>query len=236
MLARLHQTEMTVRQLQAFAAGDAAEDRNARRLHGPAQQLPVSCAAGAVEDDSRDLHPGVEARESVNERGDRRRHARGVDHQHHRPTGAPRQVGGRTAPVRSAVEQAHHAFHDDGGRIALQVHDQRGQGSVRHGPSVEVMADAATGRGVVRGVDVVRPHLAGGDGDARVTQAPQQRQRQGGLPATRPGRGDDDSAAQSRIPGDATACPFERSVVRSAPVHVSSAPHQSIVGHSVYNA
>ena len=209
VLARLHQAEMTVRQLQAFAAGDAAEDRNADGLHGPAQQLPVPCAAGAVEDDARDLQSGVEARESVNERGDRCRHARGVDHQHHRPAGAPRQVGGRTAAVRSAIEQAHHAFHHDGGRVALQVRDQRRHRAVRHAPGIEVVAGPTAGRGVVGGVDVVGPHLGGGDGDARVAQDSQQRKRQGGLAASRPGCRDDDSAAHGRNPGRATALPAE---------------------------
>ena len=90
VLSGLDQSEMTIRQRQAFAAGDAAEDWNAHRLHGAAQQLPVPCAAGAVEDDAGDLDPGVVAREPVHQRRDRRRHARGIHDQHHRPTRAPR--------------------------------------------------------------------------------------------------------------------------------------------------
>ena len=54
-LARLHQAQMALRQRQAVAARQRADDRDAERLDRLGREAAMPLAADPVEDDARDL-------------------------------------------------------------------------------------------------------------------------------------------------------------------------------------
>ena len=171
VLARLHQPQMPLGQGERRLARHQAQYRQLgqRRRHRRRQHGSVALAADAVEDDASDAHLRPVAGEAVHEGRRARPLAADVDHQHHRPAGDRRQVGGGAGlgpPVgECAVEQAHDALAEHQLGALGRFGHQRRQGLVSHGPGVEIDAAAATGGGVEGRVDVVRPRLGGGDGD-----------------------------------------------------------------------
>jgi len=131
--------------------------------------------------------------EATQERGGRGRLATHIDHQHHRPAGQRRNVGGRSGAVHRAVEQPHHAFAEDEFRAVLNRPQQARDRRRPHRPGIEVRAIPPARRGVKSGVDVIGPDLEGRHRHPVAAEAPQQRQGDGRLSAARGGRRNDEA-------------------------------------------
>ena len=89
------QPEMSRRHGERVLTVDGTEDRDSGRLDGGSQQLRVVLGADLVEDHAGQADAGVECREPVQQRGDRRADPRRGDDQDDRSVEEPCDVGRR---------------------------------------------------------------------------------------------------------------------------------------------
>src|SRR5262249_61585474 len=103
----LYQPEMAFGQRKICIAGERAEDWNAERGNGFANEQAMTFAADAIEHHAGDANGGIVGREAADERSGRLRLARDVEDEQHRQSetrgaggGRPRgpSGGGRTPP------------------------------------------------------------------------------------------------------------------------------------------
>ena len=190
MLGGLDQAEMPFGERQPIAPRQAAEHGETERRRRLAQQPGVARAADPVEDHRRGPHLGVELAKAQQQCAGRLRHAAGVDHQHHRPAGQRRQLGGRAGAARRAVEQPHHPLAQHQLGVRAGPGDQAGQSVAAHRPAVQVEAGPPACLGVERRVDIVGSGLDRGDRDSGQAQMAQQREGHHRLAAARRRRRD----------------------------------------------
>lgn len=124
--------------------------------------------------------------------------AAGVDHQHHRSAQQTGDLRGGPAGdadgvrIDAAVEQAHHAFdHGDVATVAA-MQEERADEVLPHQHGVQIAARPPGGQRMIAGIDEVGAHLERRDAVPGPPQRPHQAGGDGGLAATRRGRGDDD--------------------------------------------
>ena len=195
----LHEAQVPLGHLDIPPPRQRAEDPEPGGLHAEPGKRLVAGARDAVEHDARNVDALAEAREAARHRRRGLRLARDIEHQHHRPAGAPGDVRAGAvaalARLRHAVEEAHGAFgeHQVGAARARQM---RIEHVGRHGPAVEIERDPPRGRAVKRRVDVVWPALEGLHREPAVAEGAGEPQHDRGLPGARGGRGDHEAAGE----------------------------------------
>ena len=143
MLGRLDQSEMAVGQGEFGVAAQGAEHRHSERGRRIPQHALVLVATDPVEDHPGQPQAGPEAVETMDGGRGRAGLSLDVHHQHHRPAGRLREIGGGATAARGAVEQAHHPLGDHEVGVFAGGPGQGRQGVRAHRPAVEIAAGTA---------------------------------------------------------------------------------------------
>jgi len=197
VLARLNEPEMPFGQGQRFIAGNDAEHRHARGLHGFRHQDAMALAADAVEQNAGDAHRVIVRAKAARHRGGGLRLAGDVENEQHGKMEARGEIGRCAAPSPrpgKPVEQAKHAFDHEHLRIARRLCSKRVEKVGRHRPAVEIDARAAGRRGMEGGIDVIGARFRRADRNPSARQRGEQRERHRRLAGARTRCGDDEAA------------------------------------------
>ena len=137
MLARLHQTEMTLGKVNCLVARNGAKDRNAERRDGALDHQTMPLASDAIEHDAGGVDARVVAGKAAQHRGRGLCLACDVENEQDGQVKRDRELGGRAGSLAArAVEQAHGGFNDQKVRIGPSLRRQSFEQRLRHGPAV----------------------------------------------------------------------------------------------------
>ena len=163
-------------------------------------EVAMTRARDLVEDHARDRDPRIEARAAERHRGGGLGLPRHVEHQHHGPPEARRDIGARAGAPRRAldsVEEAHRAFRDhDIGRRRRQGTEMR-QKTVGHREAVEVEARRPRGGAVKGGVDIIGAAFGSADAQPPPRQRALEAERERRFAGSR-ARGRDEDSGRGR--------------------------------------
>ena len=186
-------------------AHDLAHHGQARVLFDGGGEHPAMTLRGdVVQDDAGHMHILAEIPEAFCDGGHGLALTGAIKHQHHGQAEHGRQIGGGARALGRAVEKAHDAFDDEQLGVPRGGAQMAGQAGAAHGPGIEIEAGAARGGGVKGRVDVIGPHLGGGDHDAALTHQRQQREGDQRLAAVGGRSGDEQGFSQGAAPSRRT--------------------------------
>src|SRR5436309_3756337 len=194
---------MPFRQVERRIAHDGAYHAQPDRLDDIARQPPVPLAAEAVEHDAGHTDVRIVSGKTLGDGGGRGGLSRNVEHQKHRQSVEPGEIGGRArSAFRSGdtVEQTHRAFEDDVFGVIRCLRGQSVEQGRGHRPAVEIDARQASSGGVEAGIDIVRSGLRAAYLQSAASERAQQADGDAGLARAGARRADDDRARRHVLP------------------------------------
>ena len=195
-LAGLHKAQMPLGQAHLPVARNGAEHRHARAGNGVGYEAPVPLAADLVENDACNADARIITQAALHDGAGGLRLAAHIQHQQHRPARGRRNIHRRAAASFGrghAIEEPHQPLAEREVRALPRLHCQRGQQGGLHGPGVQIEAGAARRHPMKGRVDIIRPAFQPAHPHAPARKGAQKAQRQRGLAAGGPGRGDDEA-------------------------------------------
>ena len=198
VLARLDEAEMPFGQGQRLIAGNDAEHRHARGLHGFRDQDAMALAADAVEHDAGDAHrvivrakPRATAAADCDWPATSRMSSTGRWKRAARSAVAPRRPGGPASPSNRPITPSITSI--SASRAASQASASRRSGGIAQ--LSRLTLGAAGRRGMEGGIDVIGARFRRADRNPATRQRGEQRERHRRLAGAR-ARGRDDEAAR----------------------------------------
>ena len=194
VLERLHQSEVTLGEMDRLVAGNGADHGNVEGGDGALDRGAMAVAADTVEDDAGDADARIEAGKAEHRRGGGLGLARDVEHEKDRQAKVDGKLRGCALADRAgacAVEQAHRRLDDQEiGSVRRLIGDAVEQRRA-HGPAVEIEARRARGRFVEGRVDIVGAAFGGADAQPPAAEGGEQSERDRGLAGARARRRDE---------------------------------------------